>query len=709
MRALYGLFAGVSIFSTATTATAARAANAPKPLAADAASQAEAAGDIVVTGLADPQSASATGLKLTLSETPQSVSIVDIERIRNFQLNTANSLLDQVVGVNVERAETDRTEYNSRGFDITNFQIDGIGLPLSSGIQFGDLDTVLFERVEAVRGADAMMTGIGNPSATINFVRKRPTATYQAHVSAQAGSWNDWRIEDDVSGPLDRAGKVTARVIVAHEESDSYLRYYHVNRGVAAGLLAWAPVEGIKFTAGYSRQRNEASGVLWGALPLLYSDGTQINLPRSTTTSAPWTFWNVTDETAFGEAVAQLSGDWSVRGVFTYRRIGERAKLLYAYGAPDPETGVGVGGMSGIYPSIRKQYLWDGYASGPFTLFGRTHQLALGVSTGRAQLLEFEGYSLASIDYPPINNWGKTIIPEPSYPEPTQQTDTTDHLTRIYGAAHLDLAAPVKAVIGGSAIWLKTTGSSYDVDQARKNSRFSPYAGLVIDLTRNVKIYGSYTDIFNPQSESDVNHRKLAPAHGTSMEAGLKTTWFGGRLYATASLFRGKQSGLASYLGTRDGKDYYTGVDTTAKGVEFEVAGHVTTNWTVNGGMTFLSIEDEDGAAARTFVPRRSFKLSTSYAVPAWQNFNIGAQLRLQSGVRMEATSDYGDIAGTVDIRQNSYAVIDLFVGVDPIERVHASVNLANVTNTKYLNSLAWGQAYYAAPRSVRFTLSYDY
>lgn len=702
-RGRYYLLAGASLCLGATVARA-------EEPAGNADAQAQAPGDIVVTGVADPQSAAATGLKLTLSETPQSVTIVDQQRIRDFQLNSANDLLDQVVGINVERAETDRTQFNSRGFDVTNFQVDGIGLPLVSGIQFGDLDTALFERVEAVRGADAMMTGIGNPSATINFVRKRPTDTFQAYAAAQGGSWNDWRLEGDVSGPLDRAGKLSMRAIVAHEETDSYLRYNHVNRDVAAGLLAWKPVEGLKLTAGYSRQRNDADGVLWGALPLLYSNGEQIDLPRSTTTSAPWTFWNVTDESVFGEAAVQLGGGWSARGVFTYRHIAELSKLLYAFGAPDPVTGLGVGGMSGIYPTDQKQYLWDGYASGPFALFGRTHQLALGVSTGRAHLFEYEGFSEGTIDYPALGDWGDTVIPEPVYPDPIQQTDTIDRLTRVYAAAHLDIADPVKAVVGGSGIWLKSTGSAYGVDQSRKASRFSPYAGLTIDLASNLKLYGSYTDIFNPQSESDINRRKLDPAHGTSLEAGLKASWFGGRLYAIASLFRGKQSGLASYLGTfDDGKDYYEGVDTTAKGVEFEVAGRITPNWTANGGVTFLSIKDDGGADARTFVPRRSFKLSTSYAVPEWRNFKVGAQFRAQSGILTPATSDYGDLPGDFFIRQKAYAVLGLFAGIDLIDRLHASVNVENVTNTKYLNSLMWGQAFYAAPRNVRATLSFSY
>lgn len=672
--------------------------------------QSKAPGDIVITGVSDPQSASATGLKLTLSETPQSVTVIDRERILDFQLTSAKDLLDQVVGINVERAETDRTQFNSRGFDITNFQVDGIGLPLVGGIQPGDLDTVLFDRVEAVRGADAMMTGIGNPSATINFVRKRPTDTLQATASAQYGSWNGWRVEGDVSGPIDNGGRLTARLIGAHEETDSYLRFNSVNRDVYAGLIAWAPVDGVKLTAGYSRQRNESRGVLWGALPLLYADGGQTDLPRSTTTSAPWTFWNVTDETVFGEVAVNLGSDWSVRGVFTYRHVSELAKLLYAFGAPDRTTGLGLTGMTGIYPTDNKQYLWDAYASGPVTVFGREHQLALGVSTGRAHLYEYEGFSDASIDYPSVYALSSSTIAEPSYPDPTEQSNTVDRLTRAYAAAHLNLADPLKAVVGGSVIWLNSTGTAYGTDQSRKNSKISPYAGLTLDLNKHFKLYASYTDIFNPQIESDIGRRKLDPAKGTSIEGGIKATWFGGRLYTTASIFRAKQSNLASYAGTfDDGKDYYVGVDTTAKGVEFEVAGQVTSRWSLNGGVTFLSIKDEDGNDARTFSPRRSLKLATTYAIPELRNLKVGAQFRAQSGIYIAPTSDYGTMPDGILIRQKEYGVLDLFAGIDVVDRLRASVNVDNVTNAKYVNSLMWGQGFYAAPRNVRVSLSLSY
>lgn len=223
-------------------------------------------GEIVVNGtVASQVSVSATGLPLSVAETPQAISIVNQDQIKKFALTDVNALLDQVPGVNVERNETDRTEYDSRGFSITNFQVDGIGLPLlSGGIQYGSLDTALWDRVESIRGANGMMTGVGNPSATINYVRKRPTPTFQVSITGTLGSFDDHRIEGDISGPLNSSGTLQARLIGAHEDSHSYLDYYRSNRNVIGALLAWDITPGLKATVGYSRQQNNAHGAMWG-------------------------------------------------------------------------------------------------------------------------------------------------------------------------------------------------------------------------------------------------------------------------------------------------------------------------------------------------------------------------------------------------------------------------------------------------------------
>lgn len=706
---------GYAVLSAALLGASARAMAADAP---SGAADADQPGDVIVRGEIDKTLSTASALPLTLKETPQSVTVIDRARISDFALTNVNDLLAQVPGINVERVETDRTYYNSRGFDVTNFQVDGIGLPLISGIQFGDLDTVLFDRVEAVRGANGMMTGVGNPSATINYVRKRPTPTFQASLSGQLGSWDDRRVEADVSGPLNAAGTVQARAIFAHEDRDSYLDYNHVNRNVYGALLSWDVTPKLKATIGYSRQQNDARGVMWGALPLSYSDGTQISAyPVSASTSADWTHWNVRDQTAFGELAYAIGSGWSVKGVFTYRHFQEDAKLLYAYGYPDRETGLGVYGMSGVYPSDYKQYLFDGYASGPVHLFGREHELAFGASTGTSKGREYEGFSDETIEFPDFRSWGRSAIAEPSYPDPILQAQTRDRLTRVYGAVHLNITDRLKGVVGASFASLKSTGTSYGTDQARKNSKVSPYVGALYDLTGNVTVYASYTDIFNPQIEVDSDNRKLAPAMGSSYEAGIKSEWFDKRFYATAAIFQAKQKGLATAAGTFGedspngpvGTTFYTGVDTTAKGFEFELAGRITDTWTLSGGYTYVSLKDEAGAAARPYLPGQTLKLATTYAVPELRDLKLGAQLRWQNGIHyVDSGVQTADGADAV-VRQPSYAVVDLMASIAVIERVRATVNVRNVADKKYLASLLWGQAYYAAPRSVSFGLAFNY
>lgn len=655
---------------------------------------------VIVTG-ARAHTSAVTGLDMSLKETPQSVTIVSQARIRDFALTSVNDLLAQVTGVNVENVETDRTYYNSRGFDITNFQVDGVGLPLIWGIQFGDLDTVLFERVETVRGANSMMTGTGNPSATVNYVRKRPTPEFQGGLAVQVGSWEDYRLEADVGGALNASGTVRGRLIYANEDKGSYLDHYHVNRNVYSGMLAWDVTPRLTATAGYALQDNRSRGVLWGALPLTYSDGTRVDYPVSATTSADWTHWNVKDQTAFAELNYRFDNGWKINGVATYKRFDEHAKLLYAYGNPDPVTGLGVFGMSGIYPLEYESYILDAYASGPFELFGRTHELVIGGQASRSTGQESEDFSADTIVFPAVGLWGSTQVAEPTYPGPYLASDQSDRLARVYAAVHLDLTDSLKAVVGFNALKLKSKGYSYGVDTPRDDSEVSPYVGVVWDLTPNISAYASYTDIFNPQSEVDVRHATLAPAHGKAYEAGLKSDWLDHRLFLTAAAFKSEQSNLAEYAGSfPDGKSYYAGVDTTVTGYELEASGALTDRWTLSAGWTDLKIEDAGGAPTRTYVPRKTLKATTTYLFPQLRNLKLGAAVRWQGEVSVQ---------DLVRIEQKAYALLDLSAGIDVTDKVRATLNVKNAADRKYLTSLMWNQSHYAAPRSVALRLDYSF
>lgn len=287
------------------------AAAATSPQTADGAADRPASDEIIVTGQRTERQDSysvqkqTTTMRFPLShrETPQSVSTVTRAQIEDFKLNDINDLLKTVPGVQVQPNDTDRVSYSARGFDIQTFQVDGVGLPFAFGIQTGSIDTAIYDHIDVVKGAPGLLSSTGNPSAVVNFIRKRPTKTFQASGNVQYGSFNDLRIDGDVSVPLTSDGSVRARAVGVFVDKDSYLDRYHLRRWTGYGIVEADLGPDTTLTAGYGHQDHQSSGAMWGSLPIYYTDGTRIDLPRSANTGPDWAGWGVIDRQVFGDIV----------------------------------------------------------------------------------------------------------------------------------------------------------------------------------------------------------------------------------------------------------------------------------------------------------------------------------------------------------------------------------------------------------------------
>src|SRR5690606_12885242 len=131
----------------------------------------------------------------------------------DFGPDNTPDVLRNTPGITESSQESARTSYLARGFEISNVLGDGVGIPLEGYNYNNDNpDSFLFDRIEVVKGANALNNGIGDPGATINMIRKRPTQELQAALNASYGSWNTQRYEVDVSSPLTQDGKVRGRV-----------------------------------------------------------------------------------------------------------------------------------------------------------------------------------------------------------------------------------------------------------------------------------------------------------------------------------------------------------------------------------------------------------------------------------------------------------------------------------------------------------------
>jgi outer membrane receptor for ferric coprogen and ferric-rhodotorulic acid len=614
--------------------------------------------------------------------------------------------LNTVPGINVQFSDTDRVYYSARGFDIQTFQIDGIGVPFAFGIQTGSIDTAIYDHIEVLRGAPGMLSSTGNPSAVINFIRKRPTRDFAATASAQYGSYDNVRLEGDVSVPLTRDGSIRARAVGVFFDTDSYLDRNHLRRWTGYGIVEADLDADTTISGGYGHQDHKSNGALWGALPLLYSDGTRIDYRRSSSSAPDWSSWGVIDRQIFGDITHKFGNGWVARLSAIRRATDEDNQLFYVYGNPDPVTGAGIFTYPGAFKAPTRNLTLEGYVTGSVGLFGREHEVMFGVNRSAQAYKQYSSYG--AIDQPvtlPDILAGNAVRPDFAR-DYDLSLDRHTRRETAYGLVRFSLADPLKLMVGGNVTHAESEGTSYGVPVNFDNTRFLPFVGATLDLGTNISAYASYATIFNPQTEVDEGNHVLSPIKGNNLEAGVKGEWFGGRLNATAAVFQTRQDNTAQYAGFAGGVSFYEGVDAKSEGIELDVGGQLAPGLQLTGGYTLMRVEGNEGQPVRTFVPRNTGRLNVSYAPPAFDRLKVGAALQYQSRIYYDATTSAGVNAR---ITQGGYALLDLLASFRLTDKVMLSANMRNVTNSKYLTGLTYDQSYYGAPRTALATISVRY
>lgn len=211
--------------------------------------------------------ATATPLGLSIRETPQSVSVITQQRMQDQGLNTIAQVMAQTPGITLFSLGSERTGFTSRGYSITNYQLDGVSthsenLGLNAIPSQSLADMALYDRIEVLRGASGLMTGAGDASGAINMVRKKPTAQFQASVEGELASYDERRAMADVSGPLNETGSVRGRLVTVYEEGDSIIDDYSRDKKVVYGVVEADLSRDTKLTAGVTHQRKRSNGSL---------------------------------------------------------------------------------------------------------------------------------------------------------------------------------------------------------------------------------------------------------------------------------------------------------------------------------------------------------------------------------------------------------------------------------------------------------------
>lgn len=651
---------------------------------------------------------SATKLGLTIKETPQSISVVSRALMDDFSLDDINAVLESTPGVTVEQIETDRTYFKARGFDITNFQVNGLGIPQSSGSIQGSLDTSIYDRVEIVRGANGLMTGTGNPSATVNMVLKKPTYTTQANASVSYGSWNKKRLDLDVSTPINEDHAV--RAVFTKQKADSYLDRYETDKTVIYLAYEGKLTDNTLLSVNYVNQQKDADSPLWGALPLYYTDGTPTDYDESTSTAADWSYWDNSAEQVYVTLEQNLSATWVAKARYAHVENEQDSELFYVYGTPDKDTELGLIGYASRYDYSDKHDLFDLYASGKFDLFGQEHDLSLGVSQAKMDYTEQSLYDYTTGNgfpaMPSLKTWDG-VIPQATLTDSVNGSNITNEQKSAYISTRIKLSEPLSLLAGVRYTDWKTTGTAYGVAQTQSDSQLIPYIGTVYDFNESLSAYASYTETFVPQKELDINANQLAPIIGKSSELGVKAQLLDEQVFVTLAYFDTKQDGLAIAIPNSlpDDTRYYAADGINSNGFEVELSGKFTDDLSASISFSNLSIDGDD--TVKDYTPENQLKVAAIYQVPFIDGLSFGANYRWQDSTSRVQVRDANKIASVIT-KQNAYGLLDLMATYKLSENIGVTFNINNTTGEKYLHSLYWAQGYYGAPRNYALSVNWQ-
>lgn len=647
-------------------------------------------------------------LPLTVREIPQSVTVIGLEQMREQNLQSLDDVMQHATGITVQPYQLLTTAYYARGFKVDSFEQDGVPV-LMGNMAASPQDMAVYERVEILRGANGLMHGAGNPAATVNLVRKRPQREFAFNGMVSAGSWDRYRAEADLGGPLNDSGSVRGRIVSAVEDRGYF---YDVADQQSALLYAIGEVDlgpRTVLSAGVQTQRIRSTTNMAG-VPR-YKDGGDIGLSRSTYLDAAWDRFNWDTTRVFADLEHRFGDGWTAKISANYLTADSNLKYAGAYGAIDRQTGLGSRLMGGAYKFDNTQASVDAYVSGPVQLFGRRHELLLGGNAQRTTTEQYTGMLTPALNVPVnVFDWDPHSVPEPGVGPYTSPGETRLKQQGVYGMGRFSLADPVTLVLGGRMSWWNQTapGARQQIDP-----EFTPYGGLIVDLNSQWSLYGSYAQVFQPQSQLTREGKPLDPVTGTNYEAGVKGELADGALNVSLAVFQIQQKNRAQqdpeWPCVGNNCYYISGGEVRSRGIEAEASGQITPHWSVAGGYTYNTskyVKDavSNGQAYASFTPKHIFRVWTNYALPVLdRRLSVGGGVQMQSG--------YTTVSGPVTLRQGGVTLVDLRAAYRVDKHLTVALNLNNVFDRGYYQSLsgtAWNNRY-GEPRNAMLTLRAQY
>jgi catecholate siderophore receptor len=658
--------------------------------------EASSGGVIVVVGTRDQYGAestsTATRTDTPLRDVPQAVTVVTERQIDDQAMRSIGDVLRYVPGTMIGQGEGHRDQITIRGNNSTgDFFVDG----LRDDIQYYR-PLYNLQRVEVLRGPNAMIFGRGGGGGVINRVTKVPLFEQRIGASGSVDTFGAWYVDADLNQPL--SDNVAARLNAIYEEFDNHRDFFEGRLIAANPTLRFLPGAdtGINLSYEYVDDERVVDRGIPSAGPGSVAD------PARPLSGFRDTFFGV-------PGINELGFEGHIlRGTVEHRFTPELtlvSRLLYAdydkfyrnaFAATSVATtaaGARQVGIEAYFDAFQRE-----------NLFSQT-DLVWNVTTGAIEHTLLAGFEYGQQDtgnqrlngffdsgVPTTQGGRRTtvsltdplVIPPITFRAGAGQraTESDAEILAFYVQDQVEIG-PVELVAG-----LRYDRFDISVDDfitgittERIDNLWSPRIGIIFHPIETVSVYGSYSRSYLPQSGDqfnslDVTGANLEPERFDNYEVGVKWEPREGLLLSAAAYQLDRTNTRAP--GATAGTIVATG-EQRSRGIELEMAGQITSQWQVSLG---YALQDAEITETTSAAPAgREVPQVPKHQISMWTRYDFTPRFGAGLGLHHQSES-FASISNAVVLP--SYTRVDAALFVRLTEQIEVQVNVENLLDESY-------------------------
>ncbi|MCD6681376.1 MAG: TonB-dependent siderophore receptor [Burkholderiaceae bacterium] len=654
------------------------------------------------TGYDARRTTTATKTETPLRDVPQAVTVVPRAVIEDQAMESLADVVRFVPGVTMGQGEGNRDQPVFRGIGSTgDFFVDGIRDDIP---YYRDLYNI--ERVEVLKGPNAMIFGRGGSGGVLNRVTRQAQWDDIGEATLRLGSWKERRATADFGRALSDAAAF--RVTGVYERSESYRDHFGLERYGVNPTLAWRAGDRTLVRLGYEHFKDERTadrGVpSFGGRPVAVDPSTFFGNPDLSNTSARVDALDAVVDHDFGNGL-KLSN---------HARWAQYEKF---YQNVFPGSVNAAGTMVSIaaynHRTDRTNFFNQTDLRYRATTGSVTHELLFGVEIGRQTTdnVRNTGYFAGGSLSVPLSS-PVTFAPVRFAPSATDADNrSTANVAALYVQDQIELSKQWQAIAG-----VRFDRFEVELDNHRDASRLSntdhlvsPRVGLIYKPIEPVSIYASYTVAYQPRSGDQLGsltaaNRSLDPEEFRNVELGAK--WdVSSRLSATAAVYRLERTNVA----VTDPNDPTRSLlvdGQHAQGVEITLAGRLAPNWRVIGGYAYQDGEYDSTQSSAIRQGNRIAQLPR-HSVSLWNRYDFDAKWGAGLGV-VASSALFAGADNSVTLP--GFARVDAAVYYELTPDLRMQLNVENLFDSEYYASAhSNNNIMPGSPRALRVSLSANY